>query len=398
MEDYRESCLKFINDPTIDPDTNKPINDRKFDFYRGLCYSYYEYNIPLPIHKKILYTNQSYGKRICQSFLKFPEINPLNGVDLYEGTKDYQEFIDLCNHYKFNTRNIEGKKMVRSVEKSDLRPRVINNSEAIRLEEEKYKTNKSSNEPDNYYRRTGLLPVPKEFERSNIDRLIPKGNSQRFNLLPVPNRIGRKTNEINSSNLLNVDLRKLANEVHKDNRVKKLVLDNLDSILEKHGNYDKKYNRYVLSSNNKKYGVEQFIFDLMIENETELIKKIFNFYNLEYIDISQILFDYPEYATNESLLFNYFMNSPLDVDWSELEQILEDVYGNWIIEDKLNLLILLISSAISVGNDFIINTLNKVYENWQEGIQDEFLDMEDQDERDKIFDLIGTLDVLTTMD
>ena len=108
-----------------------------------------------------------------------------------------------------------------------------------------------------------------------------------------------------------------------------------------------------------------------------------------------MLFDFPSRAKDESLIINYFINAPLDVDWSELNDILQNVYENWIIDEKIKLLSLLLGAAIAIGNEFLISVLKNVVNEWRDGIQDEINDIDDIDERDKLIDLFETLDTIS---
>ena len=125
--------------------------------------------------------------------------------------------------------------------------------------------------------------------------------------------------------------------------------------------------------------------------------KILNFFNLQYIDIADFLFDFPKYAMDESLLFNYFMSGPIDTDWSELQEIMESVNESWILEEKLNLLILLLGVATSTGNEFLSEILIEVWRTWRDNAQEELDEMEDEDieEKDKIIDMVQMLDTLS---
>ena len=133
----------------------------------------------------------------------------------------------------------------------------------------------------------------------------------------------------------------------------------------------------------------------MINDELDLVMKILKFFKLKYIDIAEFLFDFPKYAMDESLLFNYFINGDQNVDWLELENIMEDVYSNWVIKDKLNLMILLLNSAIAVGNDFISEILISIFQSWRDGVQEEIEELDDYEEKDKLIDLVEVLDVLS---
>jgi hypothetical protein len=59
-------------------------------------------------------------------------------------------------------------------------------------------------------------------------------------------------------------------------------------------------------------------------------------------------------------------------------------------------MIILLSSAVAVGNDLIIEVLTETFNNWREGIQEEIDEIEDDfDEKDKLIDLVEIIDTLS---
>jgi hypothetical protein len=335
MENYNDLCLKFINNPKIHPVNYQPINNDDFQFYKSMC-NYYGYEIPEKTEKSLLRPD-SLRQRTITSPNKILQPN---------------EFTD------FRTRP------------SDRRllpiPKSYEIEQSVRLSGNK------------------LLPIPEDYEEEDVS--LRSRSNIRSSM--TPNR--RFNSSIDESNLFDADLKRLAMEVHRDENVKDLVFDNLNAILEKNGTYDYKSKKYILS----KDGIEEFIFDLLIDNEIALVKAIIRYYDLEYIDILDLVFDNADYATNENLLLNYFIGAPSDTDWSYLIDILDTVYGTWLIEDKLNLLILLASIALSTNNGFLVGIINQVNQDWRDGIQDEIDEMEDYDEKDKIIDIVDKLDTM----
>lgn len=365
MENYDELCPKFLLNPHINPINNLPIADEEFDYYRETC-KYLGYEFPPGKTLELMYNNKYYGMKICRDFIEDNTINPVTGEKIYPGSEDYNGLIQLCDYYKFDTTSLGEIKSV------------------------KLKTKRKSylgELPSELEQKLELLPIPKEkllpIPKTRLSP-VPKGA-----LSPIPNRI--KPEE---KNIL-TDLKAIARELHRDAKVKKVVIDSLSTILEKNAIYDKKSNSYVLSGSKNKYGIKQFILDLLINNELDLIMKILRFFKLKYIDIAEFLFDFPKYATNENLIFNYFINADPDTDWVLLENILENVYSNWVVDDKLNLMILLLNSAVAVGNEFISEILISIFQSWREGIQEEIDEIEDFEEKDAIINQVEILDTLS---
>jgi len=382
MENYNELCPKFIAKPHINPINNKPIADEEFDYYREVCRAFsYEF-IPEKTFE-LMYKNEYYGRKICKDFMEDDTVNPVTGNPLYRGTDDYNGLLDLCDFYGFNTKALGTK---RSIKTKSKRKNVLGELPQLPSKTKLLPSVKRSVEgngsllpiPDIELSspKTGLLPIPKT-GLSSPKRITPK----------IPTR--RSEDE----DLL-TNLKMIAREIPKDEKVKKVVIDNLSTILQKNANKDRKGNP-ILSGNKNRYGIKQFIFDLLINNEIDLVMQILKFFKLEYIDIAEFLFDFPTYANNESLIINYFLGADPATDWAELSNILETVYESWIIEDKLKLLILLFSSAIAVGNDLLVGVLTETFDSWKQGIQEEIDDMEDFEEKDKIIDLVEIIDTLS---
>jgi hypothetical protein len=223
---------------------------------------------------------------------------------------------------------------------------------------------------------------------------------KKISLLPIPEtKISQKlipvsTRKREPDNILN-DLKMIARELHKDEKVRKVVINELPTILQKNADRDRN-GKLILSGSKNRYGLKQFIFDLLINNEIDLVRKILKYFRLQYIDIADFLFDFPKYAMDQSLLFNYFM-SGIDADWSELQEIMESVSESWILEEKLTLLTLLLNVSVSVGNDFLNEILVEVWRTWRDSVQEELDEMEDEDidNKDQIINLVENLDILS---
>lgn len=394
MENYNELCPKFLLNPHINPINNLPIADEEFDYYRDIC-RYFGYEFPPEKSLQLMYDNEYYGKKICRDFMEDDTVNPVTGTKIFRGSKDYNNLLDLCNHYGFDTEALGTR---RSVKLKTKRKSYLGE---LPLElEQKLESKEESKAESKAELKTTLLPTPIPLPRRELLR-IPKINAKKVpKLLPIPkgalllipNRI--KSIKSEEENLL-TNLKMIARELHRDDKVKKVVIDTLPTILEKNAIYDKKNNSYIITGSKNKYGIKQFILDLLINNEIDLAMKVLAFFKLKYIDIVEFLFDFPTYAINESLIINYFINADPSTDWLVLVDILETVNENWVIEDKLKVLTILLSSAIAVSNDFLTEILIETFNNWREGVQQEIDDLEDIEEKDKIIDLVEILDVLS---
>jgi hypothetical protein len=383
MENYNELCPKFLLNPHINPINNLPIADEEFDYYRDIC-KYLGYEFPSEKSLQLMYDNEYYGKKVCRDFLEDDTVNPVTGEKIYKGTEDYNNILLLCDHYGFDTS------VLGEVKSSKLKTKRKRYLGELPLELEKKLESKAELKKE-------LLPIPKSSTKKEL-LPIPK-SSTKLGLLPIPkgalSSISRKITPVKSEeeNIL-TNLKMIARELHRDEGVKKVVINTLSTILQKNADYDGK--SYIITGDKNKYGIKQFILDLLINNEIDLVMKILKFFKLKYIDIAEFLFDFPKYATNESLIINYFINAPPNTDWLELETALEIVYSDWIIEDKLKLMIILLSSAVAVGNDLIIEVLTETFNNWREGIQEEIDEIEDDfDEKDKLIDLVEIIDTLS---
>ena len=369
MEDYNKLCNKFILNPHINPINNQPIKDEEFDYYRYMCKEFGQEFLPEK-SLQLMYDNEYYGRKVCRDFLEDNTINPITGEKIYKGMEDYYNLISLCDYYKFDT-SVLGE--MRSVKSGSRRRNVL--GELPELPTKKELFNKKE-----------LLPIPK-----NALLPVPESKISKKSI-PVPAKslpVRRRENDDILTNL-----KMLARELHRDEKTKRVVIDSLPIILEK--NADRKGNKLILSGSRNRYGIKQFIFDLIINNEIDLVMKILSFFRLQYIDIADFLFDFPKYAMDESLLFNYFMSGPIDTDWSELQEIMESVNESWILEEKLNLLILLLGVATSTGNDFLSEILVEVWRTWRDNVQEELDEMEDDiEEKDKIIDAVLMLDTLS---
>ena len=373
MEDYDKLCPKFIQNPHINPINNLPIADEEFDYYREVCKEF-GYEFPPENTLKLMYNNEYYGRKICKDFIENNNVNPVTGQRIFRGTNDYNRLLDLCNHYGFDTTILGEEKSIKS--KSRIKD-VLGSSPLISKTEFLPIRNKSEDKSS-----SKLLPIP---DRPGLS------SSRTPNLLPIPNRTSKKSDD----NIL-TNLKMIAREIPKDQNVKKVVINSLSTILEKNADYDG--NNYVISGSKNKYGIKQFVLDLLINNEIDLVMKVLEFFNLKYIDIAEFLFDFSTYANNESLLFNYFINAdPSDTDWTLLDDILQEtVNEGWILEEKLKLMILLITSSTAVGNDFLTEILIEIFNNWRESVQEEIDEIEDNmEEKDRIIDLVEIIDTLS---
>ena len=396
MENYNELCPKFLLNPHINPVNNLPIEDEEFDYYRYICKDL-GYEFPPEKTLELMYNNEYYGRKVCKDFIEDDTINPVTGGKLFRGTKDYNSLIKLCDYYNFDASRLGTKRSIKSgsqrknvfgqlpLPKAKLLP--IPNIELLPSDKRSMEGNKSLLPSDkrSVEGNKSLLPVP---IRSRDISTKSKASS----LSPMPNRISRKSDE--EDNIL-TNLKMIVRELHKDAKVKKIVIDTLSTILEK--NADRRGNKLIISGGKNRYGIKQFILDLLINNEIDLVMRILKFFGLEYIDIAGFLFDFPTYANNETLIVNYFINADPNTDWTQLDDVLQDVYENWVIEEKLKLLILLISSSIAVGGDFITEILTEIFNNWREGIQEEIDELEDEDieEKDRLIDLVEIIDTLS---
>lgn len=380
MENYDELCPKFILNPHINPINNLPIADEEFDFYREVCKDL-GYEFPAGKSLNLMYNNKYYGMKVCRDFLDDDTINPITGSKLFKGTEDYNNLLDLCGYYNFNVEDLGTRRSVKERTKRKSYLGKLPSELEIKLESKLLPVPKSTTKSVST-QKLGLLPIPKSRLSSGSELLpIPKQG--------LPSRTSKKSE--NENPLMNLKI--IAREIPRDAGVKKVVLDSLSIILQKNADY--KNNRYLISGTRNKYGIKQFVLDLMINNEVDLVMKILDFFGLQYIDIADFLFDFPSYATNESLIINYFINAPPETDWFVLNDILQDVYGDWVIKDKINLLIILLSSAVAVGNELLTEILVEVGRNWKDGLQGEIDEIDDIEEKDEIIDLVETLDTLS---
>jgi hypothetical protein len=375
MEDMNKLCAEFILNPHINPVNNQPIKDEEFDYYRYMCKEIGQEFVP-ERSLQLMYNNEYYGRKVCRDFLEDNTINPITGDKLFKGTEDYYNLISLCDYYGFDT-SVSGE--MRSVKSKSRRRNVL--GELPELPTKKELFNKKE-----------LLPIPKNALSSPKKSLpVPARENislDKFKSLSVPAR-KRESDDILTN------LKMLARELHRDEKTKRIVIDSLPIILEKNADRDRNGN-LILSGSKNRYGLKQFIFDLLINNEINLVMRILGFFRLQYIDIADLLFDFPKYAMDESLLFNYFMSGPADTDWSELSEIMESVNESWILEEKLNLLILLLGVATSTGNEFLSEILIEVWRTWRDNAQEELDEMEDDiEEKDKIIELVLMLDTLS---
>ncbi len=289
--------------------------------------------------------------------------------------------MDLCGYYNFNVEDLDTRRSVKlkTRRKSYLGQIPLELESKLETKSKQQLLPKSNIKPEP---RLGLLPIPKS-------RLTSTPKSE---LLPISKQGLLSSKKSDDEDLL-MNLKMIAREIPKDAKVKKVVLDSLSIILQKNADY--RGNRHVISGGRNKYGIKQFILDLLINNEIDIVMKILDFFGLQYIDIANFLFDFPSYATNESLIINYFINAPPETDWFMLSDILQDVYGDWVIEEKLKLLIILLSASTAVGNEFVTEILVEVGRGWKDGLQEEIDEIEDIEEKDKIIDLVEVLDTLS---
>ena len=378
MEDYDKLCPKFILNPHINPINNLPIADEEFDYYREVCKEF-GYEFPPENTLELMYNNEYYGRKICKDFMENNTINPVTGQRIYRGTNDYNRLLDLCDYYKFDTTILGEERSIKSQSRI---------KDVLGLSPLKSGSKLSP------ISKTKLLPIPNKSEDKSSSKLLPIPNrpglssSRTPSLLPIPNRIRSEKDNILTN------LKMIAREIPKDENVRKVVINSLSTILEKNADYDG--NNYIMSGSKNKYGIKQFVLDLLINNEIDLIMRILKFFNFKYIDIAEFLFDFPTYANDESLIINYFINAPPDTDWTILDDVLQTVNENWLLEDKLKLIILLFSSAIAVGNDFIVEILTEVFTVWRESVQEEIDDIEDsEEEKDRIINLVEIIDTLS---
>jgi len=395
MENYFELCPKFIENPHINPINNLPIADEEFDYYRDICRSV-GFEFPPERTFQLMYNNKYYGKKICKDFLDDDTINPITGEKILKATEDYNNLIELCDYYGFDT-SVLGE--IKSVKSKSKRKNYLGQLPPDFTKE--IKTSPVSHVESNKPPKGELLPIPKKALLSIPKKAllpIPKKSLlpvTEKSLLPIPKDISLdiKENDESKDDLL-LNLKMIAKEIPKNKNVKKVVLDSLNIILQKNANYDGK--KYTLSGSKNKYGIKQFIFDLLIDDELDIVMKILDFFGVKYIDIFRYILDFPKYAMNETLIINYFINAPVDTDWLEIGDLLEDLYSNWIIEDKLKMMTILLSSSIAVGNDFLSEILIDEWANWKNGIQDEIDETEEDIEmKDKLIDMVEILDTLS---
>ena len=388
MENYDELCPKFIANPHINPVNNLPIADEEFDYYREVCKDF-GYEFPPGNSLNLMYKNKYYGMRVCRDFLEDSMTNPVTGTKLYTGSQDYNNLLDLCDYYKFDTTVLGERKSTKLKTKRKNYLGQLPSELEQKLESKAESKAESKLLPKS---KAELLPIPKS-------ALLPVPRStQRLGLLPIPKSAlssGRRVGPVSKkSDDILTNLRMIAREIPKDDKVRKVVTDTLSIILQKNADY--KGNKFIISGSKNKYGIKQFVFDLLINEEIDLVMRILEFFGLKYIDIAELLFDFPTYANNESLMINYFINAPPETDWTLLDDILQSVYENWIIEDKLKLIILLTTSAIAVGNDFLIEILVEIFNNWRDGIQEEIDEIEDDyEQKDRLIDLVEIIDTLS---
>ncbi len=369
-------CPKFIQNPHINPVNNLPIADEEFDFYREVCKDL-GYEFPAEKTLDLMYNNKYYGMKICRDFLDDDTINPVTGERLYKGSQDHNNLLDLCGYYGFDTAILGERKSVKTKTKRKSYLGSLPSELELKLES----TPKLLPVPKSSVSKLGLLPVPK--------------SASKLGLLPIPkSRLSVGSSKKSEDEDVLMNLKVIAREIPRDPKVKRVVLDSLTIILQKNANY--KNGTYTLSGSKNKYGIKQFILDLLIDNEIDLVMSILDFFGLQYIDISDFLFDFPKYATNESLMINYFINAPPETDWFILNDVLENVYENFLVEDKLKLLTLLISSAVAVGSNLIEEILGEVWRSWRDGIQEEIDEIEDDyKQKDALIDQVEVLDTLS---
>lgn len=405
MENYYKLCPKFLDNPNINPINNLPIVDDEFDYYRYRCKTF-GYEFPPEKTLDLMYKNKYYGMKVCRDFLEDNTINPITGGKIYKGTEDYNGLIKLCNYYKFDTSVLGEIKSIKSKSKRK------NYLGQLPLELESQilpipKTNLLNPE---------LLPIPKrDLTRISETKLLTSDKRSVVgskSLLPIPKRDllpipSEKRSVEGTKSLLPIssikkkeddllmNLKMIAKEIPKDKKVKKVVMDSLNIILQKNSDYDGE--SYTMSGTEKRYGTKQFVFDLLINEEIDLVTNILDFYGLQYIDILKFLFDFKKYITNESLIINYFINAPPNTNWLELEDSLEEVYSNWLIKEKLNLLTILLTSSIAVGNEFLTEFLIGIFNSWRESFEEEIDDIDDDDmeEKDQLINMVEILDTLS---
>ena len=406
MEEHGATCRKFIKNPHLDPLNGREITEREFNYRYDMCKEFY-HNFKLPEGENLanLYSNEYYGRRVAKDFRKTKNVNPITGEDLDPSSPEYKKFVDLDNYYE-RKDNVSIKSTARKSrppipERRSQSSITKRRSELLPIPERRSQSSITK-------RRSELLPIP---ERRSELLPIPERRSEllpipgrRPELLPIPGRrpellpipdIEWESQEQYTEKDPLTDLSRLIIEMRLSKSIRNIVDKNLVLILTKNSVYDKKTRRYILTGDVKNYGLKQFVFDLVIEGEFDLVKQILEFFGMEYLDITILLFDFPLYAMNETLIVNYFDNAPLDVDWDELNDILQEVYETWDINDKITLITLLLGSAILVDNKFILRVLKQIVNEWRDGIEEEITDIEDVEERDKLIDLFQTLDILT---
>ena len=415
-------CQKFLKNPNLNPNDDSPIDDGDFEYFYGLCKSL-DY-IPNDKILKLLYGNKYYGMKVCRQFIKNNTINPVTGERISKVSEDYHNLMDLCDYYNFDISSVISYKSHKPSspkiktelgsppKTSELLPmsETEYTSEILPIPNRMSSQSKLSPNPNRMSSQSKLSPIPNSMSSQSKLSLIPNRMTSQSKLLPIPNRMSSQSKllpipkrefsripkKAEDENIL-TNLKKIALNLHKNEDLKREVFRSLPVILRKNADYDKKSNTILLSGDKKKYGIKQFIFDLLIDDEIELVMKIIEFFDLKYIDIAEYLLDFPNYAMNESLIINYFINAPIDTDWSVLEMLFDDIYSNWILEEKLNLLILFTGSAVVVGNDFLLDILSIISNNWRKGIQQEIDEMEEEaeeEEKDKIINLVETLDMV----
>jgi hypothetical protein len=250
-----------------------------------------------------------------------------------------------------------------------------------------------------------LLPIPESAISRKEFTPTPKSRPPAGKILPIPKRAGEslikkelvipRRAEPKEDDVL-TNLRQIARELPRDKNVKRVFMQSLNIILQKNADRDRRGN-YILSGNERRYGLKQFILDSLINDELELVNSILKFFGLKYEDIVTFLFDFPRYAMNESLIFNFFINAPQDIDWFGLLEVpMDELYSNWVIKDKLQMMTILLSSAVAVGNDFLAETLVEIWNSWKEGIQEEIDEMEEDEDvetKDELINMVEVIDI-----
>lgn len=334
MRSGKDTCRDFLENPSVNPFTDKKIKvgSESFNFLVDFCEDY-GIRLSATNMKKLLYSDEEYGKLICTTFLKNEDINPIDGAKLIKGKGPYNEFVSLCKHYGY---------------------------------------------------------IPSEPVRSSDISLKSKSKRTILPQSPKTLRIPTRT-----TNVLNIGLERLAAMIVTDPKIKEQVSNMLDRILEKHAYVDEIEQVYKFIGEKGKYNVVDFTIDLLQNNEMDLVYKIIDFYIIDYSDLGYEIFGNEKYAFDQQLVEIYFINAPIVIDWSFLDNALDEPYGNWSLEEKMRLMDTLLRAAISVENRDIISEIGSVWLKWRDPIQEEIEELDDEDSSKE--QLYGQFDEVDTL-